>query len=132
MIVQNAAKLAAVLLSAVAVFQAALALGAPWGDMSYGGQAETTDGVLPTGQRIMSAAAVLILLFAGWVVLARAEVLGAGPLSETFLKAGSWVIFGYLVLNTTMNLMSSHPGERWGMGTTTFVTAIMTFIVASS
>jgi hypothetical protein len=51
-----------VLLAGVAAFQIALTLGAPWGDISYGGQAETTDGVLPGTYRVMSAVAVLILL----------------------------------------------------------------------
>ncbi len=123
---------AAGLLAAVAIFQIALTLGAPWGEMSYGGQAETIDGVLPAGYRVISAVAVMILLFAAYVVLARAGVASAGPLGAVFLKRATWVVFAYLALNTVMNLTSSHAGERFGMGAVTLVTAVLTFLVARS
>lgn len=45
-VVEVAACTAAVPLAVVALFQAAPAAGAPWGNMSYGGRAETVDGVL--------------------------------------------------------------------------------------
>lgn len=127
---RNAAITAAVLLAGVAVFQVALAAGAPWGRMSYGGQAETVDGVLPGSYRALSAVAVVILLFAAWIVLARAGVVGSGPLSPGFLRVAVWVVFGYLVLNTVMNLTSSHAGERFGMGAITLVSAVACYIVA--
>ena len=123
---------AAILLAGVAAFQIALALGAPWGDMSYGGQAETVDGVLPGNYRVMSAVAVVILLFAAYLVLARAGVLDTSWPGAGFLRPAVWVVFAYLVLNTVMNLMSSHAGERFGMGAATLITAILTFVVARS
>ncbi|MEN0128319.1 MAG: hypothetical protein AAGC49_02675 [Brevundimonas sp.] len=46
-------------LSTVAAFQAALALGAPWGAASWGG---SHPGVLPSEQRISSAVAVPVYL----------------------------------------------------------------------
>jgi hypothetical protein len=131
-IAEKAAIGAAVLLAGVALFQSALALGAPWGDMSYGGQAETVDGVLPGNYRVMSAVAVVILLFAAFLVLARAGVVTASWPGEGFLRPAVWVVFAYLGLNTVMNLMSSHAGERFGMGAVTLVAAVLTFIVARS
>lgn len=128
--VRTAAITAAVLLAGVAVFQIALAAGAPWGRMSYGGQAETVDGVLPGSYRAMSAVAVVILLFAAWIVLARAGVISRGFLSPGFLRVATWVVFGYLILNTVMNLTSSHAGERFGMGAITLISAVACFIVA--
>jgi thiosulfate reductase cytochrome b subunit len=128
--VKTAAVTAAVLLAVVAAFQIALVAGAPWGRMSYGGQAETVDGVLPGSYRVMSAAAVLILLFAAWIVLARARVVSRGILSPGFLGVAAWVIFAYLILNTAMNLTSSHAGERFGMGAITLISAAACFIVA--
>lgn len=125
-----AAWTAALLLAGVALFQAALAAGAPWGDMSYGGRAETVDGVLPGSYRVMSAAAVVILLLAAWMILARGGVVSAGPLSPGFLRGAAWVVFGYLVLNTVMNVASSHPAERFGLGAITLVAAAACFVVA--
>jgi len=128
--VHKAAIGATVLLAGVAAFQIALTLGAPWGDMSYGGQAETTDGVLPGSYRVMSAVAVLILLFAAYVILVKAGVVSSPWLGATFARRATWVIFAYLVLNTVMNLTSSHAGERFGMGSVTLVAAVLTFVVA--
>lgn len=48
--------LAAVLLAAAGGFQAALALGAPWGRLAYGGG---HPGTLPAGLRVASAAATV-------------------------------------------------------------------------
>lgn len=122
----------AVLLAGVALFQLGLAIGFPWGEMSYGGQADTVDGVLPAEYRVMSAAAVVILLFAAFVILARAGIVSAQRLSRRFVRIATWVVFGYLVLNTMMNLTSSHNGERFGMGAVTLVAAVLSFVVARS
>jgi len=130
--VKNAAIGAAVLLAGVAAFQVALAVGAPWGDMSYGGQADTVDGVLPGSYRVMSVIAVVILLFAAYVVLVRGGVVADSPLGPRFVVIACWVIFAYLALNTLMNLTSSHAGERFGMGAITLVAAALTFLVACS
>jgi hypothetical protein len=59
----NPATVAAILLVATAGFQAALALGAPWGEAAYGG---SNPGVLPPEVRAGSgAASVVYLAFAG-------------------------------------------------------------------
>lgn len=130
--VQLAAGIAAVLLVGVAAFQAGLAAGAPWGEMSYGGRAETVDGVLPASHRAMSAVAVVVLSLAAWIVLARAGVVAAGPLSAGFLRGATWFVVAYLVVNTVANLASTHPGERFGLGSVTFVAAIACSVVARS
>ena len=127
--VYGAAIGAAVLLVGVAVFQVVLALGVPWGAISYGGRVATEGGVLPLRYRIMSAVAALILVLAAWVVLARADVSPAGPLGEGMLKWATWVICGYLVLNTVMNIASRSAAERWVMGSVTAVAAVLCLIV---
>ncbi len=73
-VVRLAAWSVALLLAGVALFQPGLAGGAPWGDMSYGGRAETVIGILPGSYRGMSGAAVVIRLPAAWIVLARSGV----------------------------------------------------------
>ena len=123
---------AALLLAGVAVFQAALALGAPWGEMAYGGRVETTDGVLSGRHRASSASSFFVLLFAAWVILARADVMSEGFLSDGFVRAGSWVVASYLVLNTVMNATARTSVERWVMGSATAIAAVLSFIVAAS
>lgn len=130
MTVRGAASTAVALLGAVAAFQVALAAGAPWGDMSYGGSATTVDGVLPGSYRAMSAVAAVVLLLAAWIVLARAAMVPRGPFGPGFLRGAVWVITGYLALNTVMNLLSSHPGERFGLGAVTLVGAGVCLVVA--
>ena len=120
----------AVLLIGVAVFQIALAAGAAWGDMAYGGRAETHHGILATPYRFMSGLAVLILGVAAWIVLARGDVLSGGPMSAGFVETGVWVVFGYLVLNTVANLASTSKNERLIMGSVTAVAAVLVLILA--
>lgn len=129
-LVQKAAVGTALLLAGVAVFQVALALGASWGDVAYGGRAVTDNGVLPGGYRVMSAAAALVLLLSVWMVLARAGVAPSRPLGDEFLKWATWAVFGFLVLNTLSNLSSRSVVERWGMGSITLVAATLCLIVA--
>ncbi len=118
------------MLVGVAAFQIALVLGVPWGAMSYGGLVVTDGGVLPRGYRTMSAVAALILVSAAWVLLARAGVSPAGPLGEGMLDWVTWVICGYLGLNTLMNFASRSTAERWIMGPITTVAAVLCLLVA--
>ena len=127
---QVAALAGAMLLVGVAVFQIGLAAGAPWGDMAYGGRADTHNGVLALPYRITSALAVAVLALAAWIVLARGDVLSGEPMSTGFIEAGAWVVFGYLVLNTAANLASTSKNERLIMGPVTAVAAVFVLIVA--
>lgn len=126
-----AAVVAAVLLVAVAVFQLALVFGAPWGDHVYGGRAETDNGRLSSRYRVMSAAAVPILLLSAAIVLSRAGVVSWFA-SDGWVAVGVWVVLAYLVLNTMANLASKSGVERFGMGSVSAVAAICTLVVALS
>jgi hypothetical protein len=116
-----------ILLQFVAGFQVALALGAPWGEHAYGGRAKTTNGRLAAGYRAMSAVAVPILLFAAWIILAKADLVSGGG---DWVNVAVWIVFGYLVLNTAANLASSSKIERYVMGSVTAVCALGTLVVA--
>ena len=118
------------LLALVAAFQAALAGGAPWGDMSYGGRVETVGGVLPRSYRAMSAASVVVLSLGAWIVLAHADLVGSGILGNGFPRAAVWVVFAFLVINTATNAASNNPIERFGFGTVSLVSAVACLIVA--
>jgi len=107
-----AALVAVVLLAVVAVFQLALALGAPWGAAAWGGQ---NPGVLPTRLRIASGLAgvviyplliVLVFSAAGWVSIGWLSDLGNLPM---------WILAVLLGLGALANFASRSPRERiWG------------------
>jgi hypothetical protein len=120
------------ILALVALVQLAAALGAPIGAHLYGGRAAGTGEVLPVGHRLASLLTVGVLLAAGWVVLARAGVVGSPAMDSTLAVVGTWVIAGFLGLNTIGNLASTSAVERWGFGAATAAAAVLTVIVAMS
>lgn len=121
---------AASLLGATAAMQVALASGAPWGEVVYGGRAETVDGVLSGPYRASSAAAAGVLLFA-----ARAVAEASGATRRRLLPAGfasrtTWVVAAGMGLNTLANLAGRHPFERRVLAATTAATAGLSVVVA--
>lgn len=127
-----AAWTAAVLLTGVAVLQAFLAAGAPWGDMVYGGRAASAGESLPGAYRMMSLIAVVVLITAAWLILARAGVASPGPFGERFVWGATWFIIAYTATNTVMNLAGKHPVERIGLSTVTAVITVAGLVVARS
>ena len=120
---------AAVLFGAIAVFQVALALGAPWGTFAYGGRAVRDDGTLPLTYRLSSAfAAVLLVLFAV-VILVRGGAIGTSG-NSTLVTVMSWVIVGFMAINTVMNFMGKHWVERYVFGGMTVGLVALCSIVA--
>ena len=100
--------LAASLLGIIALFQIALAAGAPWGAASWGGR---HPGRLPTGYRIGSAVAGLFFYPAVAVfILDSAGVLGDETSSRG--AAGLWVLTGLFGFSTVINLISPSKVER--------------------
>ena len=124
---QIIAACAVALLTLAAGFQLGLAAGAPWGAAAYGGRVVTADGAVPTAYRLASAAAVLVLLGAMWVVLASASVIAHGPVSQRLLTVLLWCLVALFALNTLGNARGRHPVERWGAGS---VTALLTVLCA--
>jgi hypothetical protein len=107
-----AAIVAAILLTAVAVFQIALALGMRARRMAWGGGYE---GKLPTGLRVASGVA-------GFVIypLAALLVLEAGMVTDFEVvpdvgAVGMWVFTGLFAVAALMNLFSPSRLEKiWG------------------
>ena len=129
--VETIAWIAAALFGVMALFQVALALGAPWGAHVYGGRVADDDGRLPGAWRAASAAAALILLGFAWVILARAGVI-ATSIDETLLTVLSWMVVAYMALNTAGNLAGKSPIERYVFGGMTLVLVILCAIVAAA
>lgn len=125
---ETAATLAAIGFLVIAVFQAALALGAPFGAAAWGG---SRPGRLPARYRIASGVAVGFWLFAALVVLARAgaEVVALPP---ALARWGTWVLVVLLSIGALMNLASKSRWERYLWGPLALVLAVLCLVVARS
>jgi hypothetical protein len=122
---RSAAGVAAVGFVAVASFQAALALGAPWGRAAWGGAHKR----LPNGLRVASGFAVALWLAAALVVLARAGY-DWSPIPVSVAGWGTWVLFGMLVMGTLMNLASRSRLERLIQTPIAAVLSVLCLVVA--
>lgn len=125
--VATAATAAAVGLLGIALFQLALAAGAPLGRAAWGG---THVGQLPAGLRIGSGVAALVWTFAALVVLRRG---GIGPLAMpgAAVRWVTWTLFGLLLLGALMNLASPSGWERYFWAPYALILAGLCFLVAS-
>ena len=92
---------------AFAAFQVALACGAPYGEMAWGGS--TT--VLPAGMRAASAGAAIYLLLAAGAMLARSGDWGRSLPQAPFRWFNGFLAI-QLLLNTAGNLAARDAGER--------------------
>lgn len=110
-----------------AAFQTALALGAPFGDRVWGG---ALSEVLPAGWRIASGIAAVVLVWMALVVLARAGVTRTSPIAPRYLTRTTWIIAGFMALNTLGNLASGNAFEQQVLGPITAVMAVLTAVVA--
>lgn len=115
------------LLVLLALFQIALAFGAPWGRFAWGGQ---HPGTLPTNYRIASAFSLLVYGFMVVLALDRAGLIDVLP--QNFSSVGSWVVFAYLVLGVVMNAISRSKAERWVMTPVSLVLAVLALLIALS
>ncbi|HYI34328.1 MAG TPA: hypothetical protein VEX88_12775 [Glaciibacter sp.] len=111
-----AGKVAGVLFLVVAAFQAALAVGAPWGEAAYGGG---NPGVLPENLRGSSAIATVVYLFLAGVAGTR---FSPPTLRRRLLLGAS----GLMAVGAVMNLASPSLVERliWTPVTIVLVVAL--------
>ena len=122
-----AAVVAAVLFLAMATFQAGLALGAPLGQHVLGGRYPST---LPTRIRVFSGIAAAILAGGAVVVLAQGMLIGWPIDMVGLLGPATWVLAGFLLLNTLGNLASKSRLERTVLAATTATLAVLCAYVA--
>jgi hypothetical protein len=106
-----AAVVAYVLLAALAVFQIALAAGAPLGHLAWGGKHR----VLPRGLRIASAVSVLLYAFFAWII--AGAVAGVDRFGDHIPEkpVGIWVLTAYFGVGILANLASRSRPERFVM-----------------
>jgi hypothetical protein len=116
-------------MAAVAIFQLALAAGLPLGEATMGGRAATVAGVLRPRYRVIALASAAVLILTAWIVLGRAGLVDTF-LGGQVLSWATWVVAGFLVLNTLTNLSGKHPLERLGMSSITLISAVLVGYVA--
>jgi hypothetical protein len=122
-----AAWVAAGILTLLIIFQLLLALGLPLGHLAWGGEHR----VLPKKLRVSSAAAIPVLLCAGWIVFARADLLAPGS-GTGIVKIMTWVFGAYFALNTLGNLSSKSDLEKKIMTPASLLLVVSFVLVALS
>lgn len=127
MITQITAITFCVLLAGLAVFQLALALGAPLGRFAWGGGHER----LPRNLRIGSLVAIAIYGALAVITLDRAAVLQVFA-DPAVSRIGVWVIVGYLALGIVMNAISRSKAERLTMTPLAIALCLLALAVALS
>ena len=106
-----AAVVAYVLLAGLAVFQIALAAGAPLGHFAWGGKHR----VLPRGLRIASAVSVLLYGLFAWIIAAAVE--RATDVGDYVYETppAFWVLTAYFGVGVLANAASRSRPERFVM-----------------
>lgn len=97
-------------LMVITPFQILLTLGFPLGEFSLGGKYK----VFPIKLRYVSAVSVVILILMILLLLSLGGIIPLAHASKTLLYAG-YMVFGYFILNTAVNLISESPKERYTM-----------------
>lgn len=115
------------LFAGLAVFQLALALGAPLGRFAWGGG----HARLPTGYRIGSVISIALYALFCAIVTERAGLATLLPV-RGISDIGIWVVTGYLGLGIVMNAISRSKPERYTMTPLVIVLFAMSLIVALS
>jgi hypothetical protein len=115
-----------VILAVLAVFQLALALGAPIGRFAWGGQHR----VLPAKLRIGSLVSILIYAVIALLALDRVDLIDVVP--DPVSTVGMWIVFAYFVLGIPLNAVSRSKAERYTMTPVVAVLAVLSLLVALS
>ena len=118
-----AAAVAWILLAALAVFQIALAAGAPLGHLAWGGQHR----VLPARLRVASAVNVVLYAVIAWLI-GRAAAVASEPGDST--HAAAWVLTAFFGVGVLMNAVSRSRAERLLMTPVALILALCPLAIA--
>lgn len=91
----------------VVLFQFALALGAPWGEMAMGGK---FPGRFPRGMRIAALVQIVVLAFIALIVLTRAGVIFSEYLAIS--KSAIWGVVVFCLVGAILNTITPSKKER--------------------
>lgn len=109
----------------IAIFQLALALGAPLGEYTMGGK---FPGKLPAKMRVAAIIQIFILLFFVLVVVIKAGI--AFEELNSLGKIGIWFIVAFFGFGTFINFSSPSKKEKLVMGPANVIAFISTLMVA--
>lgn len=123
----TAAIIFTVIMAGLAVFQLALALGAPLGHFAWGGQHK----VLPRGLRIGSLFSIVLYGLFSAIVMMRSGLLAPWP-NAGWIGPAAGVLVAYLGLGIVMNAISRSRPERLTMTPLVAVLCALTLVVALS
>ncbi|MBN2007076.1 MAG: hypothetical protein JXA21_27240 [Anaerolineae bacterium] len=110
-----------------ALFQLALALGAPWGAYTLGGK---FPGQLPAKLRVAALVQILVMVVFALIVLVRAGLIFSGLYAIG--RVAIWFVVVFFVLGTFANLSTPSKGERLLWGPVNVLMLMMTIIIALS
>jgi hypothetical protein len=111
-------------LAALAVFQLALAAGAPLGRLAWGGQHR----VLPPRLRVGSLVSLAVYAFVALVAWARVGAIDVLP--DAFAQVAMWVVFAYFCLGIGLNAISRSRPERLTMVPVCMVLSVLSLLIA--
>ena len=111
----------------IAIFQLALAFGAPLGEYTMGGK---FPGKLPIKMRVAALVQIIILLFFDFVVITKAGM--AFDQYHNVGRIGIWFIVAFFVFGSFVNLSSPSRKEKIVMGPANIIALISTLVVAIS
>lgn len=115
-----------VLIGAVVLFQGALAAGAPWGSLAWGGR---FPGRLPMQMRMASVASALLLVAFGITVAARAGI--AFPNAHAPSTTLVWGVVVYSGLGVVANAITRSRWERRIWLPVTVLLLVSSYVVAT-
>ena len=121
-----ASAVAAAVMAALALFEAGLVAGLPWGAAAWGGG----QAVLSPGMRLASAGAALIWTAGLLVVLRKGGYRVWSPLPGRWTGAAVWVFAAYAALMVVANAASASGTERALMTPISVVLAVTCALTA--
>lgn len=121
-----AAYVFATVIAGLALFQVALAAGAPLGRFAWGG----AEARLPTALRIGSLVSLLIYVVCAAIILDRAGLVDVVGVAVSGI--GAWLVAGFMSLGVVMNAISRSAPERLTMTPVALLLAVSAFVTAAS
>ena len=111
----------------IVIFQLALALGAPWGEMAMGGK---FPGRFPPKMRVAATMQMVLLLLVAIIVLVRAELL-FGEYFE-ISRSAVWFVVALFVVSSILNIITPSKKERMMGAPIAIILLFCSLIVARS
>lgn len=109
------------------LFQLALALGAPWGEMAMGGK---YPGRFPYRMRVAALVQVVPLILMALVVLTRSGLIFGSYFALS--KSAIWFVVVFTAVGTILNLITPSKKERLLWAPVVFALLICSVVVARS